>query len=53
MAGTTCARCSRGTFPTAGNLNLRTILPLCDECAEVVRDTLLPEIRAAIVAVLK
>lgn len=52
MAGTTCARCKRATFPTAGTLNLRTILPLCDDCADVVRETQLPEIREAVARVI-
>lgn len=53
MAGTVCVRCQRGTFSTAGRLNLRTLMPLCDDCAEIVFRTKLPEIHAAILEVLR
>lgn len=49
----TCERCKRDPGYSGDENALRTIVPLCQDCEAVVMQTQLPEIREAILAVLK
>lgn len=52
MSGTTCARCKRSPDWVGEENELSAIVPLCPDCERTVMMTQLPEIRAAILAVI-